>query len=166
MSKFDQLWQRNREIRPQEHAENGCSKARLEKNRELPSKKSTNQTSTDNTKEFTKRWVKNLSSTPLTEAQFSLLAHGPNFAIAPRHPPHWDYITAIEQACLKLEPHNAEKLRAAMRGALRNSQQPTNNNHKTRNPGIGRTQEGPRESHPHGGQGSSHSYYGQGRLPR
>ena len=87
MSKFDQLWQRNREIRPQEHAKNGHSKARLEKNRELPSNKSTNQTSTDNTKEFTKRWVKNLSSTPLTEAQFSLLAHGPNFAIAPRHPP-------------------------------------------------------------------------------
>ena len=78
MSKFDQLWQRNREIWPQEHADNGHSKARLEKNRE---------TSTDNIKEFTKRWVKNLSSTPLTEAQFSLLAHGPNFAIAPRHPP-------------------------------------------------------------------------------
>ena len=28
---------------------------------------------------------------------------------------------------MKLEPHNAEELRAAMRGALRNSQQPTNN---------------------------------------
>ena len=28
---------------------------------------------------------------------------------------------------MKLEPHNAEALRAAMRGALRNSQQPTNN---------------------------------------
>ena len=39
--------------------------------------------------------------------------------------PHGDYITAIEQACLKLEPHNAEELRAAMRGALRNSQEPT-----------------------------------------
>ena len=78
MSKFDRLWERNREIWPQEHADNGRSKARLEKNRE---------TSTDNIKEFTKRWVKNLSSTPLTEAQFSLLAHGPNFAIAPRQPP-------------------------------------------------------------------------------
>ena len=28
---------------------------------------------------------------------------------------------------MKLEPHNAEELRAAMRGALRNSQQPTSN---------------------------------------
>ena len=89
MSKFGQLWQRNREIWPQEHAENGRSKARLKKNREIPSNiaDSTNQTSTDNTKEFTKRWVKNLLSTPLTEAQFSLLAHRPNFVIAPRHPP-------------------------------------------------------------------------------
>ena len=33
----------------------------------------------------------------------------------------------IEEACLKLEPHNAEELRAAMRGALRNSQEPTSN---------------------------------------
>ena len=81
MSKFDWLWQRNRGIRPQEHAENGHSKARLDKNREVP------PNSTVNTKDFTKRWVKNLSSTPLTEAQFSLLAHGPNFMIAPRHPP-------------------------------------------------------------------------------
>ena len=88
MSKSDRLWQRNREIQPQEHAKNGRSKARLEKNRELPSNKSTNQTSTDNTKEFTKRWVKNLSSTPLTEAQFSLLAHGPNSSpLLPDTPP-------------------------------------------------------------------------------
>ena len=41
--------------------------------------------------------------------------------------PHGEYITAIEQACLKLEPHNVEELRATMRGALRNSQKPTNN---------------------------------------
>ena len=41
--------------------------------------------------------------------------------------PYGDYITVIEQACLKLEPHNAEELRATMRGALRNSQEPTSN---------------------------------------
>ena len=45
----------------------------------------------------------------------------------PRHPLYGDYITVIEQACLKLEPHNAEERRAAMRGALRNSQEPTSN---------------------------------------
>ena len=33
----------------------------------------------------------------------------------------------IEQACLKLEPHNAEELRAEMRGALIHSQNPKSN---------------------------------------
>ena len=33
----------------------------------------------------------------------------------------------IEWACLKLEPHNAEELRAEMRGALRHSQNPKSN---------------------------------------
>ena len=32
------------------------------------------------------KWVKNLLGVPLTDAQVSLLAHGPNFAVAPRHP--------------------------------------------------------------------------------
>ena len=41
--------------------------------------------------------------------------------------PYGDYITVIEQACLKLEPYNVEELRATMRGALRNSQEPTSN---------------------------------------
>ena len=90
LSKFDQLWQRYRGIQPQEHAKNGCSNARFDKQRETTQNnpESPNQTITEtSTKEFTRRWVKNLSSTPLTEAQFSLLAHGPNFTIAPRHPP-------------------------------------------------------------------------------
>ena len=133
LSNFDRLWQRYRGIQPQEHAENGRSNARFHKQRETTQSnpETTNQTITDTTtKEFTRRWVKNLLNTPLTEAQFSLLAHGPNFMIAPRHPPYGEYITAVEQACLKLEPHNAEELRAAMRGALRNSQEPISNTTK------------------------------------
>ena len=63
----------------------------------------------------------------INRGEVSLLVHGPNFTVAPRHPPHGEYITAIEQACLKLEPHDAEELRATMRGALRNSQEPTRN---------------------------------------
>ena len=66
------------------------------------------------------KWVRNLLGVPLTKAQMSLLAHGPNFAIAPRHP-LWDYITAVEQAYLNLEPYNAEELRAEIGGALRHS---------------------------------------------
>ena len=68
--------------------------------------------------------------------------------LLPRHP-HGDYITAIEQACLKLEPHNAEELRASMRGALRNTQEPTRNITKTRSPGTCRTQERPIKGHPY-----------------
>ena len=37
--------------------------------------------------------------------------------------PHGEYITVIEQACMKLKPHNAEERRAEMRGALRHSQE-------------------------------------------
>ena len=45
----------------------------------------------------TSKWVINMSSTPLTEAQKQLLAHGPNFTISPRNPPIVEYIAAVEQ---------------------------------------------------------------------
>ena len=48
------------------------------------------------------KWVINLSSKPLTPAQRSLLAKGPNFVATPRHPLNLEYITAIEAACTKL----------------------------------------------------------------
>ena len=95
LSKFDWLWQRSRGVWPQEHAENGCSNARFNKQREITTPDvskdtlaTSNPTIPDTTaKEYTRRWVRNLSSTPLTEARFSLLLHGPNFTVAPRHPP-------------------------------------------------------------------------------
>ena len=43
------------------------------------------------------------------------------FCHSSQKPPYGDYITAVEQACLNLEPHNAEELRAEIRGALRHS---------------------------------------------
>ena len=73
------------------------------------------------------KWVKNLLEVPLTEAQVSLLAHGPNFTVASRSHPYGEYITALEQACLNLEPHNAEELRAEIRGALRHAHNPRMN---------------------------------------
>ena len=66
-----------------------------------------------------KKWVINLSSSPLTQAQASLLAHGPGYAVTPRHPPYGDYIVAIEKACSTLDQNRAEELRAEIRGALR-----------------------------------------------
>ena len=58
------------------------------------------------------KWVINLSSNPLTKAQRSVLAKGPNFAFSPKHPPNLEYITAIEAACTKLNQQDAEELRA------------------------------------------------------
>ena len=36
------------------------------------------------------KWVINLSSKPLTKAQWSVLAKGPNFAVSPKHPLTWN----------------------------------------------------------------------------
>ena len=84
-------------------------------------------TTTATTSRCVNKWVRNLLSTPLTEAQISLLVRGPNSAVAPRHPPYGEYITMVDQACLKLEPHSAEEHRAEMRGALKHSQNPKRN---------------------------------------
>ena len=90
---------------------------------------STSLTSTTDmatTNDYINNCIWNLSSTPITEAQVSLLVHGPNFAVALRHL-LWGIYHCNIAACLKLEPHNAEELRAEMRGALRHSQEPERN---------------------------------------
>ena len=67
------------------------------------------------------KWVINLSSKPLTKAQTSVLAKGPNFVVSPKHPPNLEYITAIEAACTKLSQQDAEELRANINWVLRAS---------------------------------------------
>ena len=71
------------------------------------------------------KWVINLSSKPLTPAQRSVLAKGPNFAVSSRQPPNLEYITAIEAACTKLSQQDTEELRADINRVLRSSH-PTN----------------------------------------
>ena len=83
LSKFERFWQRSRGIQPQEDTSNGHSNARFRKQRETTSTEALNvedtlATTTDididtTTKEFTRKWVRNLLSTPLTKAQISLL---------------------------------------------------------------------------------------------
>ena len=58
------------------------------------------------------KWDINLSSKPLTQAQRSILAKGPNFEVSPRHPLNLEYITTIESVCTKLSQQDAEELRA------------------------------------------------------
>ena len=67
------------------------------------------------------KWVINLSSKPLTPAQRSVLAKGPNFVVTPRYPPNLEYITAIEAACTKLSQQDAEELRTNINWVLRSS---------------------------------------------
>ena len=69
-------------------------------------------------------WVINLSSKPLTPAQRSVLAKGPNFAVSPRQPPNLEYITAIEATCTKLSQQDAEEHRAVINWVLRSSHPP------------------------------------------
>ena len=64
-------------------------------------------------------WVRNLSSTPLTDAEERLLAHGPNFAVVPKEPPILEYITAIEKSCTQLQQGKAEELRAEIKAILK-----------------------------------------------
>ena len=72
--------------------------------------------------EKSKKWVINLSNTPLIENQERLLAQGPKFVIRPRHPPVEEYIVAVEKACPKLEQGEADELRVEVKKALKRQQ--------------------------------------------
>ena len=67
----------------------------------------------------TKKWVKNLSSTPLTEEQERLLAWGPKFPIRPRHPPVREYVVAVEQACSRLNKGEVDEIMVEVKKALK-----------------------------------------------
>ena len=71
------------------------------------------------------KWVINLSKTPLSKEQLSLLQKGPNFAIIPKYPPIKAYITAIEQASSKLPTQEADELRSDVNRILKQLQQHT-----------------------------------------
>ena len=79
------------------------------------------------------KWVFNLSTTPLTKEQFSLLQKGPNFAITPRYPPIEAYITATEQASSKLPAQEVDEFRSEVNRILKQIQQ-QHNNHCNLNP--------------------------------
>ena len=64
-------------------------------------------------------WVKNLSKTPLTEAEERLLSQGPTFAVVPRELPVLEYITAIERTCAQLQQGKAEELRGEIKAILK-----------------------------------------------
>ena len=58
----------------------------------------------------TKKWVHNLSKTPLTDEQEKVLAWGPNFAVVTQEPPIGKYLSQIERMCQQLKQGKAEEL--------------------------------------------------------
>ena len=88
----------------------------------FPTNGSTTTTSTNTTRV---KWVKHLSSTPLTAAQESLLARGPNFAIVLLYLTKGEYVTAVEKICQKPNLKVAEELRAETSRVLKYSSSPT-----------------------------------------
>ena len=96
-----------------------------------------NRSPSDNSlKDLSLKWVINLSSKPLTQAQGSLLAKGSNFVVTPRHPPNLEYMTAIEAVCTKLSQLDAEEPRAEINRILRFSHPPKSNSMKAQSQAI------------------------------
>ena len=82
------------------------------------------------------QWVINLSKTPLTKEQLSLLQKGPTFAITPKYPQSEAYITATEQASSKLPAQKVDEFRSEVNRILKQQQQQQqqHNNHCNLNP--------------------------------
>ena len=69
------------------------------------------------------KWVINLSNTPLSIDQLTLLKKGPYFAIIPKHPQIEAYITATEIAATKLPTQDADEFRSDVNRLLKLQQQ-------------------------------------------
>ena len=73
------------------------------------------------------KFILNVSSTPLTEAQEKLLAHGPNYAVVPKHPPIIEVIISVEKTCQKLVKGEVEDLQGEVKAILKKMQPPKSN---------------------------------------
>ena len=126
ISKFHRLCHKNNAYHPglehSEHGRHGCT------SNKHPVLVNPTQGDEDNYKndnqvqveeESTKKWVRNISKTPLTKTQEKLLAHSPNFVIVPKEPPTTEYIVAIGKACLRLPSRKAEELRGEVKAILK-----------------------------------------------
>ena len=82
---------------------------------------------TDLTPDTDSKWIKNLSDTPLTEAQTRLLAYVPNFTIIPKNLPKEEYVASIELACQKLQEGQVQELRVEIKNLLKNAKETRSN---------------------------------------
>ena len=82
-------------------------------------------------------WVRNLSSTPLTQDQVKALSNGPNYVIVPKVPSVGEYITAIENVCNQLQQGKVEELRGEIKTVLKKIQLPRHNISREERKAIG-----------------------------
>ena len=66
--------------------------------------------------------MRNISSTPLTEAQEKILSQGPNFTKVPKSLPVGKYIASIEHSCSQLKQGEAEELGGEIKTILKKIQ--------------------------------------------
>ena len=94
---------------------------------EDPTTNSRSTTTTSTAVKSKSKWVINMLKKPLTELQVKLLAHGPNYVVAPRNPPIGEYITAVEKTCQNLTQGEADEMRAEIKAAIKRSHPPRPN---------------------------------------
>ena len=105
-NKLERLCHKNRS------AESGCSNIQHGDQNNIVNNNTNGQrtdtTSPSQVQESNFRSVRNICSTPLTEAQIKLLSHGPKYAMVPKNPHIIEYIATIEKVCTSLQPGKAE----------------------------------------------------------
>ena len=122
IKKYNLLWQRNTGGRSNfQHGSKVLEESNKENGEERPIGTNSNpiektqDSSSSKEKEGYRKWVYNLSKTPLTEDQEKVLARGPNFAVIAK-PPVSEYISQIEKACQQLNQGKAEELERRNKG--------------------------------------------------
>ena len=131
--KFNLLWQRNTGGHSNfQHGAKYREDSNKEKDKEVPIEINSNpnnkaqESLTSKDEGGYRKWVHNLSKTPLTEDQEKVLARGPNFAIVTK-PPVGKYISQIERVCQQLNQGKAEELRGETKAILKNIRPPRPN---------------------------------------
>ena len=128
-SKFDRLCQKNRKregghSNMQDGNHGHTCTNREKETKQIDTAETTGESTSINNDININIWVRNISSTPLTEAQEKILLRGPNFAIVSKSPPVREYIASIENACSQLRQGEEEELRGEIKTILKKIQPP------------------------------------------
>ena len=134
IKKFNLLWQRKTGGRSYQHGGKGLreedtskSNTNIQPTDENITRSTDGTSTTSRGENHNRKWVHNLTKTPLTEDQTRVLSRGPNFAIVTKEPPVYEYVSQIERVCQDLNHGKAEELRGEIKSILNNIQSPRPN---------------------------------------